>query len=108
MNHKSTTHQEEYFHIIDDLETLLTGHTTYLGTVFMRREVDGWYASIAVLHHGDQFCRRVGRNVARRRYFARPSDMLLKLGIDVNSRPTYEDAEQAFIALEGHIVYGPR
>jgi hypothetical protein len=58
---KSTTHEERYYHIGND------------GTVFFRRESDGkWYASIALCDARDQFVRRVGRCVARRKYFAQP------------------------------------
>lgn len=62
--HKSTTHEERYFHLRD-----------YNGfganaTVFMRQEIGGqWYGSAAFCHVNDNFCRKVGRSVARRKYF---------------------------------------
>lgn len=56
--HKSTTHEELFFHVEND------------GTVFFRKENDGkWYGSIAMRSKRDQFCRKVGRCVARRKYF---------------------------------------
>ena len=58
---KSTTHEERYYHIDNE------------GTVFFRKENDGkWYASIALCDARDQFVRRIGRCVARRKYFAQP------------------------------------
>ena len=39
-------------------------------TVFMRQENDGmWYGSAAFCHANDNFDRRVGRSVSRRKYF---------------------------------------
>lgn len=63
MNHTSTTHKETYCHIRESNE-----HWNG-ATIFARLEPDGWYASIAICSKQDQFCRRTGRTVARRRYF---------------------------------------
>jgi hypothetical protein len=62
--HKSTTHEERYFHVRD-----------YNGfgndaTVFMRQTDAKWEASVAFCHPKDNFSRKVGRNVARRKFFA--------------------------------------
>lgn len=39
------------------------------GTVFFRREDNGWFAAVARCSPRDNPCRETGRNVARRRYF---------------------------------------
>lgn len=64
--HKSTTHDERFYHVT--IEGVEDG--TKRGTVFFRKESDGQInASVAVCHAKDQFNRRMGRNVARRKYF---------------------------------------
>ena len=64
--HRSTTHQERYYHFQD-----LPGQTKFkAATVFARKEeFTGWFLSIAFCAMGDSFQRRIGRQVARRRYF---------------------------------------
>jgi len=75
--HKSTTHEELYFHIDD------------VASVFFRKENDGvWYGCAALRNPDDQFCRRTGRQVARRRYFQFRD---ANYGFSVE-RPSYEDA----------------
>lgn len=60
---KSTTHEERYFHIRDKDGCLE-------GTVFMRQEDNGkWYGSVAIRDKRDQPVHRIGRQVARRKYF---------------------------------------
>lgn len=98
--HKSTTHQELFFHI---LET----RAEYVAcTIFFRQEKSFetktgkiWYSSIALCHETDQFCRKTGRNIARRRYFKKG----LRLGIDIfkyyKNKPTYEDAKNLYFNL---------
>lgn len=61
--HKSTTHEEKYFHIRDRDD----GGSD--GTVFFRKEGEQWYGSAALCHEKDNFCRRTGRSIARRKYF---------------------------------------
>lgn len=39
------------------------------GTVFFRREANGWFAAVARCSPRDNPSRETGRNVARRRYF---------------------------------------
>jgi len=65
--YKSTTHEENFAHIKLDTHPDLQAIT-----VFVRKEDDGWYGSSARCVHGDQFCRRTGRQIARRRYFQWP------------------------------------
>lgn len=65
--HKSTTHKEKYFHL-DVVDSPRFSHAT----VFAREEVPGsgdWRFAVALCHKNDQFCRRTGRSVARRKYF---------------------------------------
>ncbi len=66
-NHKSTTHREKYFHLV------IKDHPRYShATVFAREEDEGsggWRFSVALCSVKDQFSRKVGRSVARRKYF---------------------------------------
>lgn len=69
--HKSTTHNERFYHVNIDVGA---GNMRLLeskrATVFFREESDGTInASIALCHDSDQFNRRVGRSVSRRKYF---------------------------------------
>ena len=62
---KSTTNEERYVHVRlpDDVSS---SHAT----IFARKEDDGvWYVGASLCSRLDQFCRRTGRHVARRRYF---------------------------------------
>lgn len=64
--HKSTTHNERFYHIT------VPQHfgKDKRATVFFREESDGTIkASLALCHEKDQFNRRLGRTVARRKYF---------------------------------------
>lgn len=95
--HKSTTHEERYVHIIaykateDVPKHIFEKYIAH--TVFFRKEEapDGhkrWYASASHCVHADQFTRRTGRTVARRRYFAKKG-VVWVLGTE---SPNYEDA----------------
>lgn len=83
--HKSTTHEERYYHIGNE------------ATVFFREEDDGkWYASVSLCHWRDNFSRAVGRKVARRKYFTKPEEK-----VEINGPPSYEEAE----ALVGQAAF---
>ncbi len=75
----STTCAERYYHFNDPI---------LCGTVFFRQEEDTgpWQASVAIVSDSDTFCRRIGRTVARRKYFAGKRTPL-------QDAPTYETAE---------------
>ena len=78
--HKSTTHEELFFHIENK------------GTVFFRKEESGYWGGVAALcNPKDQFNRAIGRNVARRRYFQCMNgfDSPEVFAVD---KPTYADA----------------
>lgn len=62
--HKSTTHEERFYHI----RSPFNGHI--IGTVFFRKESDGKLgASVAIRSSLDPVNKRIGRQVARRKYF---------------------------------------
>lgn len=82
--HKSTTHEEQYFHVGQE------------GTVFFRKEHGYWSATVAYRNPKDNFCRRVGRNVARRKWFAEGP---FALG-DKSEKVTYDDAVEVFNMLK--------
>lgn len=69
--HKSTTHDERFYHV----KIPLNNGAVHLlqekrATVFFRKESDGTvHASLALCHDNDQFNRRLGRTVSRRKYF---------------------------------------
>lgn len=66
--HKSTSHQEMFFHIFFDSSETARGYKG--ATVFCRKEDSGiWYAAVAFCAPTDQFNRATGRSQARRRYF---------------------------------------
>lgn len=54
---RSTTHEERYYHVDNR------------ATVFFRKEEGSWLGSLSLVHPKDQFSRKIGRNVARRKYF---------------------------------------
>ena len=72
---RSDTHEERYFHIRPQTLEELYGLLPFLSmpfkgaTVFYREEDGVWYGSIALCSWEDQFSRKAGRSVARRRYF---------------------------------------
>lgn len=61
--YKSTTHEELYHH-----HRAFNRPYSHI-TLFLRKEAGGWEFSWALCSAKDQFSRRVGRSVARRRYF---------------------------------------
>lgn len=92
---KSTTHKEYYFHIKAGMEMQ---HGRYIteckaGTVFVREERPGeWYASVARCSEWDNFCKRIGRSQARRKYFQGRHN----IPVSVEGRPTYALAESVY------------
>lgn len=81
--HKSTTHEEMFFHIHEPL------HGYRGATVFFRRNNEGyWQGAAAFCSMKDMFNRRIGRCQARRRYF-RDGCHLLDHSL---AKPKYEDA----------------
>lgn len=82
--HKSTTHEEQFFHVEQE------------GTVFFRKEHGMWSATVAYRNPKDNFCRRTGRNVARRKWFSDGPHAVA----DSSDKPTYEDAVEVFNVLK--------
>jgi len=82
--HKSTTHEEQYFHIGQE------------GTVFFRKEFGLWGATASFRDPRDQFNRSVGRNTARRKFFGNGPHVLG----DNSEKVTYEDAVEVFNILK--------
>ncbi len=62
---KSDSVPEKYFHI--HVENNMRVHRA---TVYGRKVDDVWFASVAFCAHGDTFDRRIGRQMARRKFFA--------------------------------------
>lgn len=95
--HKSTTHEERYYHIKDDIE--IEGKRFIKGykacTVFMRKEADGWYVSIARCSEYDNFYKRRGRSIDHRKYF---QGKRFKLEEDV--LPNYDTASALYMDAE--------
>jgi hypothetical protein len=77
--HRSNTHDERFYHIQDG---------AVRGTVFFRKETptDNWRASVSLCHPNDQFNRKTGRVVARRRYFE------VRDVVDIDALPSFEEA----------------
>ena len=82
--HKSTTHEEQFFHVNQE------------GTVFFRKEHGIWTATVAFRNPKDNFCRRTGRNVARRKWFGNGPYVIG----DNSEKVTYEDAVEVFNILK--------
>ena len=82
--HKSTTHEEQYFHIGQE------------GTVFFRKEHGLWAGSVAYRDPRDQFNKRIGRNLARRKWFGNGPHVLG----DNSEKVVYEDAVEVFNILK--------
>ena len=94
--HKSTETQERFYHFKPALDPLLSldGERLFedpAGTVFMRKHGDYWYASVALCDPRDQFCRRTGRLVARRKFFQKPK-LVMQVTYQPGSTPDYADA----------------
>lgn len=62
MNHLSSTTPERFYHV----------HTSdgRRATVFFRQQDESWTAAAAVVSTPDNFCRKRGRSIARRKWFA--------------------------------------
>ena len=90
--HKSTTHEELFFHIENK------------GTVFFRKEAAGWGGTAALCSPKDQFNRAVGRNVARRRYFQHvDASPTYGEGVEwFDEKPTYREAVTVFELERGY------
>lgn len=97
--HKSTTHKEFFFHIKNEAE-LEQGrwiNTYKAGTVFIREEHPGeWRASVARCSVNDNFCKRTGRSVSRRKYF---QDKIVDVDVK-DDKPTYDLAESLYMSPE--------
>lgn len=67
--HKSTTHEEMYFHIRKNFR--FNGKLMQGGTIFFRK-VDNnlWRVAVSRCSFADNWCRSTGRTVARRRFFS--------------------------------------
>ncbi len=72
--YKSSTHDERFIHFTK----LPEGGRFRAVTVFARKEADGkWYYSFAFCVMADQFCRAMGRKIARRKYFDRTKEICI-------------------------------
>lgn len=73
--HKSTTHEERFVHfpcMDDHIPGCSTGNFNYpkAASAFCREEEpNSWFAAFSFCVWEDQFSRKIGRQVARRRYF---------------------------------------
>lgn len=93
LRHKSTTHEEMYFHVREPFDRYQGG------TVFFRKENDGWWASLSRCSVNDPWSRPIGRTVARRRYFDKGS---IKVTVDVKTgKPDYNLAK---LLYESHLA----
>lgn len=81
---RSTTHEERFYHVEQD------------GTVFFRKEDDGyWYASVVIRDDRDPFIRSKGRSEARRKYFNHKRKRIKLVSLTLpDYQPSYEVAEQ--------------
>lgn len=86
---KSDTHKERYYHFsLDDALGQISHATVFIredkvSTVLLDKP---WGATLSLCSTHDQFCRKIGRQVARRRFFR---------GDKVNiSGDKYEDAKE--------------
>ena len=73
LSHRSTKADERYYHHKYQTKPTVGQRDRQLSavTAFARQDKDGtWYVAYAECDSRDQFCRRVGRNVARRKWFA--------------------------------------
>lgn len=91
--HKSTTHDERFYHVN---ATLGSGQMHLLApkraTVFFRKENDGTvHASLALCHDNDQFNRRVGRSVSRRKYFQGKRRKVEEMSYEVAEKMVLDD-----------------
>lgn len=95
--HKSTTHKEQYAHIHLPFKPSRYDEARWIGgTVFARLEEQGWFASVALCVKGDQFCRRIGRTVARRKFMASKGNVRW-LDVARDEVPTYENMKAVYL-----------
>lgn len=96
--HKSTTHEEMFFHIREPYIDK-KGKRYKAATVFARMEPDVgcWLLVPARCSETDNFCRRTGRNVARKRYFQFAEDCYDFVWL--KTKPTYEDAKKLYMSI---------
>lgn len=88
---KSTTTEERYFHIRPAQDPSGNG-----GTVFCRKQEDGsWLGAASHISLNDTFCRKTGRSVSKRHFFARNNAQTIGLP-KAKKGPTYEDAYLLF------------
>jgi hypothetical protein len=67
--HKSTTTPEAFHHSRASFDAD-HGRKVQARTAFVRQDRDGqWYVSYAECDERDQFCKKAGRQVARRKWF---------------------------------------
>ena len=73
LSHRSTKADERYYHHkyqVQPVTGVKDKRSLSAVTAFARQDKDGiWYVAHAECDSRDQFCRRVGRNVARRKWF---------------------------------------
>lgn len=102
--HKSTTHQELFYHIkSSDLEKRVSTSSplswSFLRfqafTVFAREEEGQWYAALAYCVTEDVFNRKRGRNTARKNFFQGNKGKVMIATGDREGKayPTHHDAE---------------
>ena len=72
---KSDTTPERYVHV--KVDHPMVSHVT----VFARKIDEHWFASAAMCSKKDQFVRKMGRNMARRRFFTQGPMARLKGGM---------------------------
>lgn len=87
--HKSTTHEERFYHLRD-------AEGRPYSTVFVRKEDGVWYGNVAICNPRDQFSRRRGRTLSRRRYFLEGSRFEHGGGWWIGTEMSYEVAEIFF------------
>lgn len=84
MRHGSTTHRETFFHVG-------LAHPNYsYGTVFVRNSGELWAMVAAICSRADQFSRKRGRTISRRRYFQDPTKTIAWL----THKPTFNEAAE--------------
>lgn len=92
ITHKSTTHEEMYYHIREAFK--FDGKDMQGGTVFFRKDNGKWFYSVARCSANDNWQKRKGRTVARRRFFTTG----LVGGLMDSDKPSYEIARNLLMA----------
>jgi len=99
--YKSNTHEEMFFHFHEPLyDHAAKVEKKFNGaTVFLRCEMGVWKGAASLCSSNDPFSRKVGRQVARRRFFS-TSKKLVEEGkfgdyfIYGTDRPTYDGVKE--------------